>query len=69
MEIRAKKEIVESLYGENTQDDEKPEENPGYFDTLNVPYIAGFSERLSRELRRINIGVTFSKGKILYKDL
>ena len=64
-----KKQIDESLYDENRQDDEKPAENPGYFDTLNVPYIAGFSERLSRELRRINIGVTFSKGKTLYKDL
>ena len=42
-----KKQIYESLYDENRQDDEKPEENPGYFDTLNVPYIAGFSERLS----------------------
>ena len=56
------------LYDKNRQDDEKPEENPGYFDTLNVPYIAGFSERLSRELRRINIGVTFSKGKTLYNS-
>ena len=65
-----KKQIDESLYDENRQDDEKPEENPGYFDTLNVPYIAGFSERLSRELRHINIGVTytFSKGKTLYNS-
>ena len=63
-----KKQIDESLYDENRQDDEKPEENPGYFDTLNVPYIAGFSERLSTALRRINIGVTFSKGKTLYNS-
>ena len=27
-----KKQIDESLYDENRQDDEKPEENPGYFD-------------------------------------
>ena len=37
-----KKQIDESLYDENTQDNEKPEENPAYFDTLYVPYIAGF---------------------------
>ena len=60
-----KKQIDESLYDENTQDDEKPEENLGYFDTLNVPYTEGFSERLSRDLRRINIGVTFCKGTTL----
>ena len=63
-----KKQIDESLYDKNRQDDEKPEENPGYFDTLNVPYIAAFSERLSRELRRINIGVTFSKGTTLHNS-
>ena len=48
-----KKQIDESLYDENTQDDEKPEENSGYFDTLNVPCIVGVSERLSRDLRPI----------------
>jgi len=29
-----KKQIDESQYDENRQDDEKPAENPGYFDTL-----------------------------------
>ena len=62
-----KKQIDESLYDENRQDDEKPAENPGYFDTLNVPYIAGFSERLSREIRRINISV-YSKGTTIYNS-
>ena len=42
MEIRAKKQMDESLYDGNTRDDEKPEENPGYFDTLNVPILRDF---------------------------
>jgi len=54
-----KKQIDTSLHDDNAQDTEEPEDNPGYFDTLNVPYIAGFSERLSKELRHINIGVSF----------
>ena len=42
MEIWTEKQIDESLYDKNRQADEKPEENPGYLDTLNVPYIVGF---------------------------
>ena len=58
-QIELKKQIDSSLYADNVQDTEEPEQNSGYFDPLNVPYIAGFSERLSKELRHINIGVTF----------
>ena len=45
-----------------------PEQTPGYFDPLHVMYIAGFSERLSNDLRHINIGVTFWKGRTLYNS-
>ena len=39
-----KKQIDTSLHDDNAQDTEEPEDNPGYFDTLNVPYIAGFQK-------------------------
>ena len=66
--IELKKQIDASFYDENNQDIDKPEENPGYYDTINVPYIAGFSEKLAKDLKLINIGVTFRKGKTLYNS-
>ena len=60
-QIELKKQIATSLYDDNAQHTEETEQNPGYFDTLNVPYI----ERLSNDLRHINIGVTFRKGRTL----
>ena len=67
-QIELKKQIDTSLYDDTAQDTEEKEQNPGYFDTLNVPYIAGFSERLLNDLRHINIGVTFRKGRTLYNS-
>ena len=34
-----KKQIETSLHDDNAQDTEEPEDNPGYFDILNVPFI------------------------------
>ena len=54
---RLKNQIEESLCDENTQDDEKTEENPGYFDTLNVAYTGGFLKDYQEISDKINIGV------------
>ena len=54
-QIELKKQIDTSLYDDTAQDTEEKEQNPGYFDSLNVPYIAGFFERLSNDLRHIYI--------------
>ena len=42
-----KKQIETSLHDDNAQDTEEPEDNPGYFDTLNVPlldFLRGFQK-------------------------
>ena len=46
--------------------DHEEEENPGYYNSLNAPYTSGFSERLTKDLKGIDVGVTFSKGRTLY---
>ena len=45
-------------------DHEEEEENPGYYSSLNVPYIAGFSESLIKDLKVIDVGVTFSRVEL-----
>ena len=62
-QIELKKQIDTSLYDDTVQDTEETGQNPGYFDTLNVPYIAGFLRGF--HLRHINIGVTLGKGGLL----
>ena len=39
-----------------------------YFDTLHAPYIAGFSEKLAKDLKHINVGITFSKGRTFFNS-
>ena len=51
---------------EGILDHEEEEENPGYYNSLNAPYIAGFSERFTKDLKGIDVGVTFSKDRTLY---
>ena len=63
--VELKKEIYASLHEEDILHQNEEEENPGYFETLQAPYIAGFSERLAKDLNCINVGVTFKKGHTL----
>ena len=62
--VELKKQVYTSLSEKGILDHEEEEENPGYYNTLimNAPYIAGFSERLTKDLKGIDVGVTFSKG-------
>ena len=32
-----------------------------YYDVLHVPYVAGFSEKLAKALKHVNVGMTFQK--------
>ena len=67
--VELKKQVYTSLSEEGILDHEEEEENPGYYNTLNAPYIAGFSERLAKDLNGIDVGVTFCKGRTLYNSL
>jgi hypothetical protein len=49
----------------NLQNGQKQEESDQFYNVLHIPYIAGFSEKLSKDLRRVNIGITFQKGNTL----
>ena len=60
-----KKQIYASLDEEDILHQNEEDENPGYFETLQAPYIAGFSERLAKFLNCINVGITFRKGHTL----
>ena len=50
-------------------DHHEREEKSEYFETLRAPYIAGFSEELAKDLKHINIGITFSEGRTFFKIL
>ena len=45
---------------------EQEVEDNGYYDTLHIPYIAGFAKKLAKDLRVVNVGVTFQKGKTIF---
>jgi len=53
----------------NEHFEEHPPEDSGYYDVFHAPYIAGFSERIAKDLKNLNIGVTFQKGRILFNSL
>ena len=46
------------------QEEEKTDEE--YFDVLYAPYIAGFSERLQKDLRPLKIGLAYKTGTTLF---
>jgi len=48
---------------------EQEEEKSSYYDTLHVPYIAGLSEQLAKDLKVINVGVTFQRGRTVFDSI
>ena len=54
-----KKLQIEQQHGEQQVD------NSEYDDVFHAPYIAGFSEKIAKDLRNLNICITFQKGTIL----
>ena len=47
---------------EDLHDHEIAEEKSEYLDTLHVLYVFGFSEKLAKDVRNINVATTCSKG-------
>ena len=47
----------------------KPKEQIDFENTLKIPYIKGFSDRLKRDLKKEGIDIVFSKGITLGKKL
>ena len=43
----------------------KGPENKGYYDVLHAPYVKGFSEKLQKELKTLNVGFVMKKGKTI----
>ena len=47
--------------------EDHPPDNSGYYRCiLRTMYIAGLSERLTKDLKTLNIGVTYQKGRTLF---
>ena len=46
-----------------------PPNDSGYHDVFHAPYIAGLSERLAKEHKTLNIGVTDQRGRELFSSL
>jgi len=65
--VELKKQIYNELE-EADPDHHEKEEKSEYFDTLHAPYIAGFSEKLAKDLKHINVGITFSKGRTFFNS-
>ena len=47
---------------------EEAGENPANENTFNAPYVAGFSERVAKDLKSVKVVVTFCKGQTLYNS-
>ena len=48
---------------------EHEEEKSSSYDTLHIPYIAGFSEQLAKDLKVVNVGVTFQRGRTVFDSM
>ena len=48
---------------------EQEVEDSWYYDTLHFPYIAEFAEKLAKDLRIVNVGVTFQKWRTIFNSV
>ena len=60
---------LKALICEQNMNAEHEEEKSSYYDTLHVPYIAGLSEQLAKDLKVINVGVTFQRGRTIFDSI
>ena len=60
-----KAEFFKSL-SENNFDHKKEDQ---YFDVIHAPYVKDFSEKLQRDLNRMQVGFVMKRGKILNSEL
>ena len=64
-------ELKKQIYNEREEvelDHHEKKEKYEYFNTLYAPYIAGFSEKLAKNLKHINVGITFLKGRTFFNS-
>lgn len=69
--VELEKQLKALLHMQNEEDknEEQEDEKSGYYDVLHVPYVAGFSEKLAKDLKHVNVGVTFQKGKTIFNSV
>jgi len=62
------KELAEELKKAELDNHQNREEETSedYYDVLYVPYIAGFSERLQKELKPLQVGLAYKTGTTLF---
>jgi len=57
------------MQNEEKENEEQEDEKSGYYDVLHVPYVAGFSEKSVKDLKHVNVGETFQKGKTIFNSV
>ena len=64
-------ELKKQIYNEREEvdpDHQEKEEKSEYFDTFHASYIAGFPEKLAKDVKHRNVGITFSKGRSFFNS-
>ena len=69
--VELEKQLKALLHMQNEEQEnvEQEDDKSNYYDVLHVPYVAGFSEKLAKDLNRVNVGVTFQKGKTIFNSV
>ena len=69
--VELEKQLKTLLHMQNEEQEniEQEHDKSNYDDVLHVPYVAGFSEKLAKDLNRVNVGVTFQKGKTIFNSV
>ena len=62
-----KQELKNTMTDSSKHFEEHPPDYSGYYYVFHAPYIACFSERLAKNLKILNIGVTFQKERTFLK--
>ena len=64
--VELKKEVYVSENEQGILDHKETEENTAYFIIFNTPSVPKFSERLAKDQKHRNVGVTFCKSQTVY---
>ena len=65
--VELEKQLKALLHVQNEEKENEEQEGnkSGYYDVLHIPYVAGFSEKFAKDLKHVNVGMTFKKGKTI----
>ena len=69
--VELEKQLKALLHMQNDEQEnvEQEDDKSNYYDVLHVPYVAGFSEKLAKDLNCVNVGMTFQKGKTIFNSV